>query len=448
MAKLTVLDLKALTEKDIGSRISDEGSLYGSVKARSDGVSVLFRWRYRFGGKSKDFTCGTWPKDSLADIRAERDRARRILDDDKDPGEEKRIARLQAQADQAEAVSVEQTRILEAEAVKARMTVSDLFERWEKSTLGERKDKGAEVRRSFTKDVLPVLGGVAVEDVKRAMIASLLDNVVDRGARIVARELLGELRMMFNYAIKRELIEHNPTALLKRDDFGKKVERDRILSEAEIRALPGKLADARMAESSAAAIWIMLSTCCRVGEISRAEWKDVDLDAGAWRIPPENAKNAKAHTIYLSPFAVRQFEALKALAEGSPWVLPARWENKEGQRVHVCVKSLAKQIGDRQRGDKPPMACRSVNINALELPGGRWTPHDLRRTGATTMGALGVRPDVIEKCLNHVEQNKVVRIYQRQELKEEQREAWRLLGERLELLMRDDDNVVLLRGAA
>jgi integrase len=249
---------------------------------------------------------------------------------------------------------------------------------------------------------------------------------------------------MFGFGIMRELVEHDPTSRLKRDDFGKKVERDRILSEAEIRALPGKLADARMAESSTAAIWIMLSTCCRVGEISRAEWKDIDLDAAAWRIPPENAKNAKAHTIYLSPFAVRQFEALKALAEGSTWVLPARWTDQ-----HVCVKSLAKQIGDRQRGDKPPMACRSVNINALELPGGKWTPHDLRRTGATTMGVLGVRPDVIEKCLNHVEQNKIVRIYQRQELKAEQAEAWCLLGERLELLLRDDaDNVVMLKKTA
>lgn len=72
-----------------------------------------------------------------------------------------------------------------------------------------------------------------------------------------------------------------------------------------------------------------------------------------------------------------------------------------------------------------------------------------RRTESDYMGALGVRPDVIEKCLNHVEQNKVVRIYQRQELKEEQREAWRLLGERLELLLRDDaDNVVMLKKTA
>lgn len=182
------------------------------------------------------------------------------------------------------------------------------------------------------------------------------------------------------------------------------------MTEAEIKELPDKLIAARM-----------------------AEWDDVDLEGGKCRIPPENAKNTKEHTVYLSSLAVKHFEVLKSLAGASTWVLPARWTDQ-----HLCVKSLAKQIGDRQRGDKPPLECRSLNIHALELPGGKWTPHDLRRTAATMMGMLGVRPDVIEKCLNHVEQNKVVRIYQRQKLEAEQAEAWRLLGERLELLLRKD----------
>jgi hypothetical protein len=34
--------------------------------------------------------------------------------------------------------------------------------------------------------------------------------------------------------------------------------------------------------------------------------------------------------------------------------------------------------------------------------GGGWTPHDLRRTGATMMGELGVMGEGIERCLNHV----------------------------------------------
>ena len=61
------------------------------------------------------------------------------------------------------------------------------------------------------------------------------------------------------------------------------------------------------------------------------------------------------------------------------------------------------------------------------------------------MGDLGIAPDVIEKCLNHTEENKVKRIYQRQKMELEQAQAWRVLGERLNLLVNTDaSNVVLL----
>lgn len=443
MPKLTVKQLEALTALDAGKRISDGESLYGTVKMRTEGISVLFRWRYRINGTHKDFTCGTWPKDSLAEIREERKKARKMLDDGKDPAIEKHIERLKSHAEQAEAMDKEQARISEAEARKGRLDVRGLFARWERLELIRRKDKGAEVRRSFEKDVFPVIGHVAVEDVTRSMVAKLLYNVVERGAPIIARNLLGDMRQMFGFAIKNDWIENDPSSHLKRDDFGRKVERERVLSETEIKALPDKLADANMADQNIATLWIMLSTCCRISEISQARWVDVDLDAAKWRIPPENAKNAKEHTVYLSSFAIEHFETLRRLSEDSSWVLPASYKNS-----YICLKSLTKQVGDRQRGDRLPMKGRSVNTNSLALPGGKWTPHDLRRTGATMMGALGVRPDVIEKCLNHVEQNKLVRIYQRQKLQTEQAEAWRLLGERLELLLNDSaDNIVLLRKA-
>jgi integrase len=69
------------------------------------------------------------------------------------------------------------------------------------------------------------------------------------------------------------------------------------------------------------------------------------------------------------------------------------------------------------------------------LPGGKWTPHDLRRTGATMMVSLGVLPEVVERCLNHREQNRVKRIYQRHDYKKEMKAAWQLLGERITALL-------------
>lgn len=96
---------------------------------------------------------------------------------------------------------------------------------------------------------------------------------------------------------------------------------------------------------------------------------------------------------------------------------------------------MTKQIGDRQLADdRKPMSGRSKYCRTLKLSDGKWTPHDLRRTGATIMGNLGIRPDVIEKCLNHIEQNKMKKTYQHQGLIGEQQQAWKLLGERLDIL--------------
>jgi integrase len=404
--------------------LSDGRGLY--LRIRPNGARDWL-FIYTFAGKRRKMGLGSLELVSLATARSEADKAQESIAQQIDPqlNQQKLVAEQTAQRESID-------------AKKSRLTVKELFGNWEKRELKSRKDEGAEVKRSFEKDLFPKLGAVAAEDITRTMIVSVLDGVVERGAPIIARNLLGDIRQMFGYAILRGVVEHDPTNRLKRDDFGKKVERERILTEAEIKELPDKLIAARMAESSTAAIWIMLSTCCRVSEISKAAWDDVDLEGGKWRIPPENAKNTKEHTVYLSSFAVKQFQGLKSLAGASHWVLPARWTDQ-----HLCVKSLAKQIGDRQRGDKPALECRSLKTHALEMPGGKWTPHDLRRTAATMMGMLGVRPDVIEKCLNHVEQNKVVRIYQRQKLEPEQAEAWRLLGDRLELLLRKDaENVV------
>ncbi len=151
MAKITVKELEALTAEDEGRRLYDEGNLYGVVKARSgvpkaksvaqalqnmkdlvNGVlkpqfSVLFRWRYRFDGKTKDFTCGTWPKSSLSDIRTEHKKARVLLDAGKDPSEAKRIGRIEASAEQAEALGQAQARIDAADEIKALHHVLDLF---------------------------------------------------------------------------------------------------------------------------------------------------------------------------------------------------------------------------------------------------------------------------------------------------------------------------------
>ena len=420
---LTVKQLGALTAADSGQRLSDGGGLFGVVRTRRDNsVTVAFSYRYRFDGGSRDLRCGTWPAHSLKDIRSERDRARAMVAAGEDPALQRRVDKLEQAERQRELHKAASERA-------ARLTVSSLFDAWLRQDLSQRKDQGKEVERAFRKDILPVLGALPAADVTRGDIAHLLDAVVARGAKVVANHLLADLRQMYGFGIARNYVEADPTSHLRKADFGGRPrERDRVLSEQEITELAQRLPLARLLKSTELAIWIMLGTCCRVGELSRSRWSDVDLDDGSWFIPAENAKNSRPHTVYLSNFALEKFRDLHAIARPCDWVFPARNSTEP-----VSLKSISKQINDRQRATR--LKNRSSATATLCLAGGKWTPHDLRRTGATMMGELGVRPDVIERCLNHVEHNRVKRIYQRQQLIAEQTNAWQQLGEKLASLV-------------
>jgi integrase len=276
---------------------------------------------------------------------------------------------------------------------------------------------------------------------------AILDRVKARGANRLANRLLAELRQMFGFAVIREIVAADPTAGVEKKHVGGREEtRDRVLSEAEIRSLPGVLEKSGLQKATQHVIWALMATSARIGELAKARRADIDLDAGTWCIPPEHSKNADAHVVFLSDFAKEHMRALLTLSDSDEWLLPVR--QREGQpRQHINPKSITKQVGDRQLAhyDRDAHAKRSANEHALELPGGLWVPHDLRRTSATLMQSLGVLPAVIEQCLNHREQNKVKRTYQTYRYEPEMREAWRLLGERLALFTRTDaGNVVVL----
>lgn len=437
MAKLTVKELEKLTGTNIGETVRDDGGLRGKVRGNNrskNGVSVTFVLRYKWEKKTKDFPCGTWPGESLADIRKTRDVAKTKIQEGLDPGLARKATSLRNKIEQTQAVARLEEKI-------SRDTTNALFEYWSVIELSKRRDGGKETQRGFRKDVLPVIGHLRAEDVRKADVMKIIDAVLARGSNRMAKRFLSELRQMFGFGLDREIIHTDPTARIKKDRIGgKDVIRTRHLSESEIRELKAKMQDANFVHTTVCALWIMLSTCCRVGEISRARWQDLNLDAGTWKIPKEHAKNGRELVVYLSDFTKEQFQRLETLKTHDVWMFPDRTGTS-----HVCTKSISKQLADRQR--IKAMKNRTQATATLLLTGGHWTPHDLRRTGATIMGNLRVQPDVIEKCLNHTEESKLKRTYQQQAMTEEQREAWRLLGERLSLVLNAEDNVVLMRYA-
>ncbi len=426
--KITALEFKNLKAGAKDQLISDGDSLFISIRSENNGGSKSFRMAYRINGKQSWVTLKAL---TLSNARIERDDYKKLIKQGKDPSLERalKIERVrQQQLDEQAAIT----------KLQARVTVKDLFVRWFDTDLINRKDR-TEVLRMFNKDVLPVLGALFVEDIRKGHITQVTDALMVRGVAHLARNILKLIRQMFRFAVDRDLIEFDPTASLRITKITTvPTERDRTLTDIEIRALARQMPDAHLLISTECAVWVALSTMCRIGELSKAKLSDIDFELKIWTIPKENSKNGKPHTVYLSDFALEQFKVLTSVARNDIWLFPNR-----GGSSHVCEKSITKQLGSRQTENI--LSCHSKDNKALVLTGGKWTPHDLRRTGATIMGDLGIAPDVTEKCLNHTEENKVKRIYQRQKLEVEQAQAWQVLGNRLTLLVNtDDSNVVLM----
>ena len=329
-------------------------------------------------------------------------------------------------------------------AKRRRQTVRQLFERWASTALvphvrgdgkrAGRKDGGQFAREQFERRVFPVLGDVAAADVTKADILAILDTVKAEGKLRTANVILADLKQMMRFAAERDVVVASPIeAVQKRSVGGADVERDRVLSAGEIQALAQAIPKANMSKRSVIAVWLILATGCRIGEAVGARWEHLNLHGKTWYLP--DTKNQRDHTIHLSAFAVRQIQALAALRENDllgqpiPWLFP----NAAGDGP-VCVKSLGKQLSDRQRPPERRMKNRAKNTSSLSLPGGRWTAHDLRRTAATLMAQLGISTDVIDECLNHKLQSRVSRVYIRDRREVDQARAFDALGARLDEL--------------
>jgi integrase len=60
----------------------------------------------------------------------------------------------------------------------------------------------------------------------------------------------------------------------------------------------------------------------RPGELRKAEWNEIDLEAGEWRIPAERMKMKAKHIVPLSSQAVATLRALQPLTGKGHYVFP------------------------------------------------------------------------------------------------------------------------------
>lgn len=165
-------------------------------------------------------------------------------------------------------------------------------------------------------------------------------------------------------------------------------------------------------EPFGALLKLLLLTGCRLSEIARMTRDELSDDAATLRLPGERTKNNKPHDVPL-PALARDILASVKRIESCSYVFSTTGKTP--------VSGFAK-IKTRLDGAMLAEAKKERGKNATVAP---WRLHDLRRTAATGMAAIGIPPHIIEACLNHISGAKggVAGTYNREMYEPEKRAA-------------------------
>jgi len=410
MAKLTDRSLEALRPRATRYEVWDEARRGFGVRITPRGVKS-FIWVYHFGGKPRRLTFGTYPHLTLADAGVKLAEAKQLLDKGLDPG-----------------TQVVAERIAERRAE----TVEDLVAAYLDRYARPRKRSAAEDERILRKDVLSRWATLKAKDITRRDIVSLLNEIVDRGAPIQANRTLTIIRRMFRFAVGQAILDASPCDQVEAPSSEN--ERNRALSENEIRLLWRVLDTASMEPNARRILRLMLVTGQRKGEVMGLHAQEIDYDKGLWVLPASRAKNGREHLIPLSD------PALRLLAEAPPnergYLFPSKLTGQpyRGQSIDHATRYLfdprpVSKANKRSQHKPPPPPLAGL----ME----RFTPHDLRRTVATRMRELGISRGDVKMVLNHVETDVTAR-YDRYDGLAEKRRALDLWSNRLEQITNGD----------
>lgn len=405
--KFTEIFIRHLKPADKPYTVRESGGF--TLRVRPSGIKSWI-YTYDFLGQRKNLTLGVYPDLSLKDARIAFTEAREALAKGFDPAEVKRAER--------------NAKILQREQEQREPIISVLVQEYLERYAKQKKRTWQEDERILSKDVIPVWGPQKAKDITRRDVAVLLDRIVERGASIQANRTLAVIRRMFNFAVERGVLDLSPVVRIKPP--AKENRRDRVLKPAEIKAFWEQLEQTPMSSYVRLALKLLLATGQRKGEILEAQWSEMDLEAGWWTISAEKAKNGHAHRVPLNATALAILAELQALNLPGPWLFPS--PHNEG----------AKPITDTSLDH----ALRRCHFEGIES----FTPHDLRRTMATTLGELGFNRLIQDKILNHIDRS-VGGIYDRHSYDKEKRQAMDTWDRRLQEILTGQpvDKVVTLQ---
>ncbi|MCX5580217.1 tyrosine-type recombinase/integrase [Kaistia terrae] len=349
------------SERDF--KLSDSGQLYLLVRPNG---SKLWRLNYRFNGRQRTLSLGSYPKVSLSQARAVREASKDKLAAGYDPGQVDLPDGMLSISRQFKTVATEWFNGKSVNWVPAH--ASRVWSRLER-------------------DVFPAIGSKDVAAINPGEVLAIIRSVESRDALDVAKRIRQTVSSIFRYAVASSLATLDPAAPLV-DALRPKprVKHMAALREGDLAEFFERLGSYDGNRQTALAIELVAHTFVRTKEIRFARWRELEPDL--WRIPAERMKMGKEHIVPLTPHVRTLFAALRDQSDGSDWVFP---------------------------GEKPgkPIS-ENTMIFGLYRMGyhSRATIHGFRSTASTILNESGLwRPDAIERQLAHVPKNEVRSAY-------------------------------------
>ncbi len=364
-------------------KISDEKGLYLLVTVKG---AKWWRFDYRHNGKRKTLSMGVYPDVTLKEARIARDKARELLRKGIDPSIDRQAKKaIEGGADSFESV--------------AREWFGKFSPNWALS-------HSSKLIRRLEKDIFPYLGSRQIGEITPPELLAVLRRIEARGAIETAHRAKQNAGQVFRYAVATGRAERDPTGDLKGAlPPAKKGRLAAITDPAQVGELLRAIDAYGGSPIVKAALQLSALVFVRPGELRQAEWAEIDIEAGKWVIPAKRMKMKAEHFVPLSTQAVALLKDLHQLSGCSCYVFPGARSNK------------------RPLSDNGPRTA----LRAMGYTNDQMTPHGFRAMASTLLNEQGWRPDVIERQLAHVEQNKVRAAYHRSEYLEERKQmmqAW------------------------
>jgi integrase len=251
----------------------------------------------------------------------------------------------------------------------------------------------AETKRLLNRHFLPALQHEKLEEIAPQHISRIIDRLLPTPGE--CNHAFTAIRSFFRWAVRRHYVRHSPCAAMQLPTPpGKK---DRVLTDAELVAV--YRAAVTEAHPYGTIVQLLILTGQRRGEIAGLRSEYIDRDGRTIALPPSLVKNNRPHTFPVGNSAERIFAKL----DTDGYLFPARGKPDRS----FCGWSKSKAALDSASGITD------------------WTLHDLRRTFATNLAALGTPPHITERLLNHATGtiSGVAAIYNRHAYMDEMRAA-------------------------